>query len=371
MSAGSVRVAMALSAAHARPVPRRRRGVAAWTAPLVLAGLALVPDPAVDLTADDTRKSAATTAALSMVSVTPAGKPANGHSAAFSNSGGPSISATGRYAVFSSYATDLVTPPGGPPGGQENIYWRDLVSGKTERVDPRADGSSWTPSVSADGRFVAFRSQATNLGPGAPGNYSALYVRDMTNATITLVALRAALWAQISADGGTVVFASDGDGLPNRTDAPAGRRWTQVYAWNRVSGAVTVVSTDATGAPAAADAERPRVSADGRFVAFGSYVVDPKTYTYVRPPEVYLRDLSSPAAPVLVSRINGKESGGANLAGDTVVSDSGDRVVFTAGQAYLWDRSKGAPVVSVVSDGRQWPGGTTPMLVPSRDPYSA
>jgi Tol biopolymer transport system component len=85
-----------------------------------------------------------------------------------------SISADGRFVAFPSPATNLVA---GDTNGFVDIFVRDRVSGTTERVSVATDGTlgnnqSFGPSISADGRFVAFESTATNLvaasAPGAP-----------------------------------------------------------------------------------------------------------------------------------------------------------------------------------------------------------
>ncbi len=95
------------------------------------------------------------------VSVTPSGLPANGSSDA------PSVSADGRYVVFSSLATDLVA---GDTGGHAQVFLRDRVSGITVCLsqDPdghAANGPNYWPTISADGHHVVFMSESTNLAP--------------------------------------------------------------------------------------------------------------------------------------------------------------------------------------------------------------
>src|SRR5262249_18987317 len=115
------------------------------------------------------------------------GSPANGNSLV-----GPSISATGRYVAFQSNATNVAP---GPASGFQEIYERDTCVGAppgctptTTRVTVTSDGSpvnfqSFNSAISADGRFVAFDSTATNILPStticalAPGD-SCTFVRD-------------------------------------------------------------------------------------------------------------------------------------------------------------------------------------------------
>ena len=97
---------------------------------------------------------------------------------------GPSISADGRYVGFWSNATNLTTETD-MNGGTGDIYVRDRKIGVTRRVSIAADGAqgnsdSVQPSISADGRFVAFGSMASNLVPGGFANagYWDIYVHD-------------------------------------------------------------------------------------------------------------------------------------------------------------------------------------------------
>jgi Tol biopolymer transport system component len=94
----------------------------------------------------------------------------------------PGLSADGRFIAFGSRSQNLA--PGGEFGGQ-NIYLRDLLNGSTSLVNAGMngeipDGSSWDPSVSATGRFVVFWSIASNLAPGdSVRNSQDIFVRDM------------------------------------------------------------------------------------------------------------------------------------------------------------------------------------------------
>jgi Tol biopolymer transport system component len=97
-----------------------------------------------------------------LVSVSTSGAQANGYSSY------PTISADGRFVAFVSFASNLVP---GDTNGKNDVFVRDRQSGKTERVNVSASGaqannSSTYPAISADGRFVAFESRATNLVPG-------------------------------------------------------------------------------------------------------------------------------------------------------------------------------------------------------------
>jgi Tol biopolymer transport system component len=117
----------------------------------------------------------AATAETSLVSVTVDGTPAAG------TSGRPSISADGRFVAFASTAPNLVR---GDNNGVPDVFVRDRRTGVTTRVSvsstgAEANGPSGNPSISGDGRYVVFESQATNFVPGVPLPSANAYVRDL------------------------------------------------------------------------------------------------------------------------------------------------------------------------------------------------
>jgi Tol biopolymer transport system component len=118
---------------------------------------------------------------LTVVSIDPNGGAAGGFE--------PSVSGDGRYVAFESDASNLVA---GDNNGTGDIFVRDLQTNTTRRVsvsssggDP--NGDSFSPDISADGRFVAFDSWATDLGP--PGDLSGAFVRDLAEGSTTRTAI--------------------------------------------------------------------------------------------------------------------------------------------------------------------------------------
>ena len=108
------------------------------------------------------------------VSVDSAGVEGNG------GSDRPSVSADGRYVAFHSQASNLVP---GDTNGTADVFVRDIVTGITTRVSvdsagSQADGDSWEPSISADGRYVAFYSGASNLVSGDTYGLTDVFVHD-------------------------------------------------------------------------------------------------------------------------------------------------------------------------------------------------
>jgi Tol biopolymer transport system component len=131
----------------------------------------------------------------------------------------PSISADGRYVAFVSAATNLVA---GDTNGARDIFLHDTQTGTTARVSVDSEGaqgndsSSWSPSISADGRYVAFESVATNLVPGDTNGVEDIFIHDTQTGTTTRVSVDSngtegdgdSCELSISADGRYVAFES-------------------------------------------------------------------------------------------------------------------------------------------------------------------
>ena len=192
------------------------------------------------------------------------------------------LSADGRFVVFTSYATNLdpaVRDYQDPATMQRrfDVFLFDRVTGKNlalsrSALHPGVTGNadSVQPVISADGRWVAFRSDATDLVPAggtATGN-AYLYDRvagtlTRTNATATPVGLGRPL--SLSADGRYLLALTVDPIL-----GPIGVG-EKLFLYDRVTGASMLVSHDLSGAPASVfEDESPALSADGRFVAFTS-----------------------------------------------------------------------------------------------------
>ena len=122
---------------------------------------------------------------ITRVSVSSAGVQGN------SNSFISAISADGRYVAFTSYANNLVA---GDTNGTEDVFVRDRVTGKTTRISVssaggQGNGYSNNSRISADGRYVAFSSDAENLVAGDTNGYDDVFVRDRVTGKTTLVSI--------------------------------------------------------------------------------------------------------------------------------------------------------------------------------------
>ena len=221
------------------------------------------------------------------------------------------ISADGRYVAFHTPATNLVD---GVPAGVEQVYVRDLrdatttlVSRATGAQGAIGDGSSSFASISADGQFVAFDSSAANLDPADADPEPDVYVRDLRSSTTTLVS-RASGPAGDHGEGWSFVGEISGDG-----NHVAFKSWATNLHPDDTDPNADVFVRDlrhdtttlvSTTLRADGDSHAPSISADGRYVAFES------TARTLHPddsddlPDIFVRDLGN-GASALASRASG------------------------------------------------------------------
>lgn len=214
-------------------------------------------------------------------SVGPGGLGAGG--SLISGSYSPSISADGRFVAFYSDASNLLGPLG-DTNGRPDVFVRDRVTGVTERISTQPifgepDDASAHPSISADGRFVAFQSDATNLvGFGGDTNgRTDVFVRNRQTHSTELVSTGPSSLqgngfsqaAAISADGRFVAFTSRATNLLGVGVDTNGESDTFVH--DRQSGVTERVSVGPGGLQGdSSSSSKPSISADGRFIAFES-----------------------------------------------------------------------------------------------------
>jgi Tol biopolymer transport system component len=170
---------------------------------------------------------------------------------------------------------------------QPDIYRFDISSGGVDRISLDSHGvqhrgGSVMPSVSGDGRYVAFTSTAVLVpsrnGPEpkpAAGRHPLVYVRDTRTGRTTSVGSAeppngGTTMPAISADGHTIAFASRATNLVARDR----NKSSDIFVFDVDSGGVTLVSRGTSGGTANGASFNPAISADGRFVAFQSDASD-------------------------------------------------------------------------------------------------
>ncbi|MCY2991008.1 MAG: S8 family serine peptidase [Planctomycetota bacterium] len=188
-------------------------------------------------------------------------------------SGAVSVSADGRFVAFESDASNRVP---GDTNNSTDIFVADHQNGTVERISVAADGTqgdstSTHPAISADGRFVAFESYASNLVPGDTWDTADIFVFDRENRTLERITTAADVAGKsykpaISADGRFVAFESAASTVvPGDTNG-----WLDVFVFDRQERSLERVSVGTDGTPGDEDSYSPRLSADGRFVVFES-----------------------------------------------------------------------------------------------------
>lgn len=254
------------------------------------------------------------------------------------DSSGASISGDGRYVAFTSRSDNLSEED---TDSSRDVFVRDLQTGTTTLVSrtsgatgAAADRQSHDPSLSADGRYVAFTSTANNLSEEDNNRYGGIFVRDLQAHTTTYVSRASgeagapanffSLHPSISGDGRYVAFESFADSLSRQDrDAPKrGRDPKDVYVRDlRANRTIHVSRTSGRrGVAGNGDSANASISNDGRYVAFESDADNLSRQDYNQASGVFLRDLRA-RTTTYVSRVGdatGERSYGhqPSLAGD-------------------------------------------------------
>jgi archaellum component FlaF (FlaF/FlaG flagellin family) len=288
----------------------------------------------------------------------------------------PTISGNGRFVGFPSFATNLVP---GDTNGVPDIFLRDRQRGTTIRVSVGQNGEqqnadSVRHALARNGRFVAFESLATNLVPGDTNDAPDVFVRDVRAGTTRRVSVGAdgaqgnnvSVNPAISADGRFVAFDSLASNLvPGDTNGT----W-DVFVHDRQTRTTTRVSVGPGGVQGNGETSGLAISDDGRFVAFDSLasnLVPGDTNDAV---DVFVRDRLRETTRRVSVRSNGAQansrsfnpsiSGNGRFVGFTSVATNlvkGDTNNFS--DVFVHDRRTGTTRrVSVGSSGRAGNGGS-------------
>ncbi|HKR12037.1 MAG TPA: Calx-beta domain-containing protein [Pyrinomonadaceae bacterium] len=258
----------------------------------------------------------------------------------------PVVSANGRFVAFESFAFNI-----GPDGnnGRKDIFLRDLQTGITTLVsvnlagDAGGNQDSQNPAISADGRYVAFESRASNLAANDTNTFSDIFVRDMQTGVTTLVSVNStgtgsgneeSIKPTISANGRVVLFQT----LASNLSSIDTNNTLDVFARDLQTGTMHLVSCNA-GCTASGNnfsvtanvpkdkAPRANISNDGRIVVFESHATNLVTIPMAANgfTEVFARDLQTGTTTLLSVNMQGTLSVGGEV---PVISGDGRYAVF-------------------------------------------
>ncbi|MBF0159184.1 MAG: PD40 domain-containing protein [Magnetococcales bacterium] len=193
-----------------------------------------------------------------------------------------SLSADGRFTAFMSYASNLVA---GDNNGEADVFVYDRFSNNTSRISvssgadetDRKQGNDWSfnPSISANGNWVAFVSEADNLVSGDNNNAADVFVYDRSGQQTSRISIasdgvQGNGWSSnpsLSADGSLVAFWSEADNLVSGDNNDMG----DIFLFDRTTNQTSRASVSGSAAQSNGWSYDPAISADGRFVTFWSY----------------------------------------------------------------------------------------------------
>lgn len=264
------------------------------------------------------------TGETSLVSISTGGQQGN----ADSGYGGISISADGRYVAFWSAASNLVP---GDTNSSSDIFVRDRVLGQTTRVSisssgDQANGECDYAKISADGRYVAFSSKASNLSPGDVNGVRDVFMHDRQTGQSTLVSISSSggqgnassgYWGlDVSGDGRYIVFHSNASNL-----VAADTNGEDIFIHDRISRVTSRASVSSDGEQSDGSSLYPSISQDGRTVAFTSFGTNLVSGDTNSQPDVFVHDVPSGETVRVSVSSSGAQGNG----------HSGDRTPTTSG----------------------------------------
>lgn len=182
----------------------------------------------------------------------------------------PVLSGDGRYVCFSSDATNLVASD---TNGVRDVFLRDVAAGSVTRLSASLAGTqgnatSDRPTISRDGRWIAFDSAASNLVPGDTGTVIDAFLVTSNRDTLVQVTRGNALSQEcaLSGDGTTLAFSSAAFNLvPGDTNARL-----DIFVYDVASGALRRESTALDGTQGNGDSQAPALGYSGNVLAYRS-----------------------------------------------------------------------------------------------------
>jgi Tol biopolymer transport system component len=237
------------------------------------------------------------------------------------------VSGDGSLVAFNSVATNLVAHD---TNRVQDVFVRDVAGAKTRRISVSSDGGqangpSRIDDISSDGRYIVFRSAATNLVPRDTNHHVDVFVRDMTAATTRRVTnTRKGVQGKMNA--GRASISANGDFVIFRESYGSSCGSYGVYVKDRLSGTLSLISRKSNGAPICL-LNTPCGRSDR--VSGGRISDDGQTATFQRRDK--LSDCSAAPEALLRDRTTGRTHTFDVFSSEQDLSPSGRYIVFASG----------------------------------------
>jgi hypothetical protein len=278
---------------------------------------------------------AATGTQTKRVSVSSSGAQGNGYGVS------PAISGNGRFVAFGDSSSNLVP---GDTNGKVDVFVRDRQTHKTERVSVSSTGAqaddnsiAYPVTISDDGRYVAFYSDATNLVSGDTNAFRDIFVRDRKlhktkRVSVSSAGVQANAQSQnpvISADGNSVAFLSDATNLVSGdTNAVS-----DIFVRNLKTHTTRRANVGPGGVQSNDSSNSPTISADGHLVGFSSAASDLVGGDTNAADDIFVRDLNAhKTRRVSVSSTGGQANG---VSYEASISADGHSIAFQSAASNL------------------------------------
>ncbi|MBF0185877.1 MAG: DUF4347 domain-containing protein, partial [Magnetococcales bacterium] len=272
------------------------------------------------------------TGQTSIVSVDSTGNQGNGRSHS------PAISADGRYVAFASNSSNLVA---GDTNGASDIFLRDVQNGQTSIISVDSSGSqsngySADLSISADGRFVVFTSSASNLVAGDTNGFYDIFLRDVQNGQTSIISVDS---SGNHGNDNSLYFSSIAGGryvafASDASNLVAGdtNGWADIFLHDTQTGQTSLISVDSLGNQSNSGSYGRTISSDGRYVVFSSYASNLVTGDTNGVSDIFLRDTQTDETSIISVGLTGNH--GSNFSCISISAD-GKYIVFTSDASNL------------------------------------
>jgi Tol biopolymer transport system component len=249
-------------------------------------------------------------------------------------SSSPTLSGNGRFVAFMSSADNLVP---GDTNGEPDVFVHDRRTGQTTRVSVASDGSQPAPGsyqtlvadITPDGRFVSFTSRAANLVAGDTNGAFDVFVHDRWEHETTRVSVGPG-GAQGDGDSRGGSMSDDGRFVAFSSAAtklvPGRRVISDVYVYDRRTGETTRASIRSDGTPARGNSDEAVISGNGRFVAFRSGAHDLAPHDTDWWDQIFVHDRATGETTRVSESTDGAQPDDASWLGD--ISGDGRFVAF-------------------------------------------